>query len=328
MVTNETQQLINLSSFLQDSFLPAAQFLEVSEDRSLSELRDVSAIATARLWKKRQRYLIDPLKYSQASFFESYFWLLLGAEIGFLPSEPLATLVAETFSRLEITENTWNEISRLFPGVLRVAGDSAVRLKKYFPEVDYTPFAERQRLHSLYLAVLAVEQAFTRNELAQRFTTTLTFSLESTWQELIKSPVDRDRLLDALRANVNEGTSHEMMIAGFFIALGHVAAMTDLLSSPQNPTIDYPDRANFSRRVREICFWRINLTDPSREKRYYELAKNAIEFVEQETRFVGLGGNLQPNWANFFKVVTEILNGWKHGVVIEHGRSTAAAGSA
>jgi hypothetical protein len=328
MATNETLRRINLSSFFQGSLIPAAQFLESAGERSIADIAAISNIDAAKRHNERQRYLVAPLKYSQASFLETYFWLHLGVEIGFLPSDESSSVIRELFSRLKLTESTWNEISRLFPGPLRVIGDHAVIAGKFFSEGAYIRFQEPHKLHGLYQAALTMEQSFSGNEVAQRFTTALTFSLDSTWNELIRARIDQNRLLGALRGVVRGESSHETLLAGFFIALEHTGTMINLFSSGPKYTENQMDTSTMSRRIREICFWRFNLIDSVQKLRYFALVDDAAGFVAEEVRRAGVKKMATANVAAFRRAVVEIIDHWNNGIVTESKRGASAGATA
>jgi hypothetical protein len=217
---------------------------------------------------------------------ETILWLHYGVELGFFPAEgAMATLRVERerfFHALEVARNStlWRSLR---PGVRSFLENAWPAFRANDEDLlgsllatRYTDESLRDLLSPLAIGMLFHEIARAHADVSFLLLSDLmTFALDQEWGTVIAEDINPDRL------SMNSGSIPDAACAGYFFALDHMGALSELIGysadesrgehpAPRESQLDHTFM-KLGDRVRSIHLWRLNLEDHAIKDRFLDL---------------------------------------------------------
>lgn len=327
MDQNVRVQRVNLAAFIRGFLLPGDSRLQAAERRyrryaetqkpgALLETRErVVDPANVELWQA----LGVPLVYNQCNSWEAYFWLQLGNELGCFPRPESVQLLGKT---LRPSAEFRKHFEHLYSASLQLLMPEAVR--GGIPEkTRYEGFQSPNSLRAPFQMALMIESSYADSAITQAFTIGTSFMVQRMWEDLTASSewdsgdFSEDELRMAFDTDLGETVQirREHLLIGFAQAMKCIGSFVEFFEALRaSGDVGERDLGLFERRVKEICFWRLNFLAGNAKARIEGLTKLLASAVFSERSRQQLVSNWEPSAPEFQRRVNELMTSWTHGV--------------
>jgi len=247
-------------------------------------------------------------QFNAAADIEAVLWLHYGVEAGFFSKSEAESVLQRNRERVLPSLNVGAStvfsprLSKWLPNVARV--ESVL-------DIEYADRLAPDLLNATVLEMLFNEMGrISTNSVALLFSDSITFATDSAWRELMAQNVNPDRIL------AGTGTKIDLVCAGYFATLDHMAALDELLQycadefGGAGPTLRDAQGEQTYRvigdRVRLIHLWRLKLDDRAVRDRFLSLTYMLQKRFDTDPELKSMGCDSD----GFLRIVDLLSKGW------------------